>query len=231
MVASRARSANRFRHDLFDGLVAALEAPDDTPARDALEKLRAALSDAEIVDVYIPAAAREMGERWCADTASFADVTIALARLQGLLKRIRPADAARADAPTVLIVVPRDTYHTLGADIVAHQVRRLGAAARIALDFDRRDLASLLETHDFDAVFISAASDQRLERIRALVEAVRQTSATPTPVVLGGSVLEQQTEIKALTGVDHLTTNVKEALQLCGLTIPNTDDAYTQAKG
>ncbi|MGR3490917.1 MAG: cobalamin B12-binding domain-containing protein [Shimia sp.] len=231
LVASRSRREDRFRYDLFDELLSAIETRDQDIVDRTVQVLRGSLSDADIVDTYIPAAARHFGELWCTDGMSFVDVTIGTSKLQAMLTDLRTRRVATQMAPIVLVVTPRDAHHTLGSSIVADQLRRLGVAVRVGLDFDQQDLANLLETHEFDAVFISASSDQRLEPIRALVDVVHSQSATPPPVILGGTVLEQATEIAALTGADHLTSNVKEALQLCGLTIPTTDAVFPEDRG
>jgi hypothetical protein len=88
----------------------ALSGTDDDLRRRVLGNLRLqGVSQEEIVDVLIPAIARRIGEDWCADRTSFADVTIGVGRLQQLVREIgtkwRSDALGRNDSPCVLIVV------------------------------------------------------------------------------------------------------------------------------
>jgi len=104
--------------------------------------------------------------------------------------------------------------------VVADQLRRLGVAPRMALGLSTLDLSELVESHDFNAVMISASLSERLETLRELVNCVRRASREPVPIILGGTVTEKDTDIRTLTGADYVSNNPEEALQACGLTIP-----------
>ncbi|MEM1234553.1 MAG: cobalamin-dependent protein, partial [Pseudomonadota bacterium] len=157
---------------------------------------------------------------WCEDNMSFADVTIGSARLQSMLRDLRAPQVTHPSAPSVLVVVPQDAYHTLGATVVADQLRRMGIAPRTAMGLAEIDLAELVESHDFNAVMISAATSERLETLRELVNCIRNASRTPVPIIVGGTVTDKDTDIRTLTGADYVSNHPKEALQACGLTIP-----------
>ncbi len=177
----------------------------------------------DIVDFYIPEVARRMGERWCSDGLSFADVTIGSARLQGLLREIagnwfehRDTDA---DAPCVMIVVLTDEYHTLGSMVLASQLQRVGVSVKLMVgQSESQVLRSVAEGH-FDAILISAAVGERLATLRKLVEKIRTNSSRATPIVIGGSIVTREAELKTKTGADHATTDPREALRSCGLRI------------
>ncbi|MEM1375198.1 MAG: cobalamin B12-binding domain-containing protein [Pseudomonadota bacterium] len=222
LVAANSQVARgTFRQDLVSELIAAVQAYDDAPRSAVLERFRAAgIGPATIVDRYLPAAARELGAAWCEDNMSFADVTIGSARLQSMLRDLRAPQVTDPSAPSVLIVVPQDAYHTLGATVVADQLRRMGIAPQTAMGIAPIDLAELVESHDFNAVMISAAMSERLETLRELVNCVRNASRAPVPIIVGGTVTEKDTDIRTLTGADYVSNNPEEALQACGLMIP-----------
>lgn len=222
VVASRSQiSRSTIRGDILDELLDAVAAFDSAPRVAFLETCREAkISDAMLVDEYLPAAARKLGAAWCEDDMSFADVTIGSARLQAMLRDLRAPQVDDLKALNVLIVVPQDAYHTLGAAVVADQLRRLGVAPTLALGLDRDELAELVESHDFNAVMISAAACERLETLRTIVDCVRGATRSVVPIILGGTVSEKDTDILTLTGADYVSTNPKEALQACGLMIP-----------
>jgi len=231
LVASKTQAGTgAFDDDLLQGLIAAVQAFEPVHRDAILDRFSAAgVQPQDVIDIYIPAAARFFGDSWCEDNLSFADVTIGVARLQGLTRDLRAAQTDELDVPTILVLVPADAYHTLGATVVADQLRRHGVAVKMAMGYSETDLKELLETHDFDAVLISAAACERLETIRKLVKTVRTAAIGSPPVVLGGTVLDQETDIRSLTGADHIANNAEEALRICGLTIQTPDAVSPEA--
>lgn len=187
------------------------------------DMLDARIRPEDITDFYIPEVARRLGAAWCEDSVSFADVTIGVARLQGMLKEIGAPwfDEARldAEAPGLLVVVLADEFHTLGAMVLCGQLARLGVSVKIAMGHGESELLRTVAAGNFDAIFLSAAQGERLARLRKLVEKIRAASVRPTPVVIGGSVVTRVTDIKTQTGADHATTDPREALRACGLKI------------
>lgn len=174
-----------------------------------------------IADHYIPAIARDMGEAWCADEMNFATVTIGASRLQAKLRDLGPAwsgDLAGAvDAPTILLVVAHEIYHTLGAMVLAGQLRRKGMSVRLMLGATPGDVVARMIHSGYDAVFISASCGETLESLARIVKSVRQNKSSPPPIVLGGTILTTAPDARALTGADFATNDPDEALRLCEL--------------
>ncbi len=174
-----------------------------------------------VADVYIPTIARQMGDAWCLDDMSFAEVTIGVARLQSLLRDLGPE--WRADSRTdpeegaALVVVALDEYHTLGAMVLAGRLRRAGLSVRLQMGLTADDLRREMDVPRYDAVLISASRGESLETLRLLVKAVKTSPAAATPVIIGGSVLESEQDILALTGADLVTSDPIEAMEHCGL--------------
>lgn len=177
----------------------------------------------DLADFYIPAIAREMGTRWCEDQMSFAAVTIGVSRLQAMLHRLSanwPAeDEIPPTAPAIMLVVPQEAHHTLGAMVLGGQLRRRGYAVRLVLGLSAAEIAQLATRTGFDAVFVSAARGQALDPLRQIIETIRSVSARPPPIVLGGSLLDRHpvADLLALTGADFATQQPDEALRFCGL--------------
>jgi len=208
-----------------------LESLEEAAVSEAREGCRIVVQDAlnlgfsaeDIVDHYIPEVARRIGELWCADNLGFANVTIAVSRLQSLLRELGldwSGDiAGEPNAPTVLLIVPQEVYHTLGAMILGSQLRRLGISVRIALGLRNEELAARLQRSKFQGVFISSSSSEKLETLSRIVDVVKSSTVTPPPIVIGGSLLDVETKenVTALTGADYATRIPSEALELCGL--------------
>jgi len=185
---------------------------------------QAGIAREDIADFYIPALARDLGDDWCSDNLSFAAVTIGVSRLQAMLRELGPEwagdQSANPAAPSVLLIVGQDVYHTLGAMVLSGQLRRKGLSVRLMLGADPQELAQKLAKTSYDAVFISASSGESLESLRRIVYVIRTSSKTLLPVVIGGTILEveNQYDVTALTGADHATNVPSEALELCGVT-------------
>ncbi|MEL6683181.1 MAG: cobalamin B12-binding domain-containing protein [Pseudomonadota bacterium] len=202
---------------------AALSADRAECRRVVQEACASGFSAATIVDHYLPEVSRRLGEQWCADSLGFANVTIAVSRLQSILRELGldwSGDiVGNPQAPTVIVIVPQDAYHTLGAMILGSQLRRAGVSVRISLGERLEELALRLQRTKFEAVFISSSSSETLETLARIVDVVRTSTTNRPPIVIGGSVLdvEQDENIAALTGADYATKIPSEALELCGL--------------
>jgi methanogenic corrinoid protein MtbC1 len=190
------------------------------------QMMRAGIPPDEITDQYVPAVARQLGDLWCADEIGFATVTIGVARLQGLLREIEAMTVlqrrAACDGASLLILVAEGIDHTLGAMVLGGQLRRAGHAVRLILAADPRAVMAAIGATQFEAVLISAPDGTPPERLKPLVRAVKEGTRQPPPVVIGGTIIDHArkagTDILALTGADHATSNPDEALRLCGLT-------------
>ncbi|MEM9249301.1 MAG: hypothetical protein AAGB05_11480 [Pseudomonadota bacterium] len=209
--------------DVLAALQSAVLHPEQTEAHNDLKGLlRAGVSRSDLVDIYIPQAARYFGQSWMDSRHSFAEVTIAVARLQGWLRDLevaRPAgDPFCLDAPEVLLVSPEGSQHTLGAMVAMSRFRRLGALVRLSIGQDSRTVGRIVRSGNYDMVAVSAAGNEGLDFLANLVNSIR-SGIGPSPfVVLGGEILNQTREAPALIGADFGTCDPEEALRLCGLT-------------
>lgn len=206
----------------------------------AIHQMRqAGITPDEIIDHVVPAIASVMGQRWTDDTLSFVEVTIGSARLQEAVRALiahelswaasgaqqvkNSASPDRAHTPRVLLVIPRPEHHTLGAFVAADQFRRLGYAVDIALDQHPKQIAVTLRDRRYCMIGISIAGGRTLASSRELVDIIRATVTRVTPIVLGGSLLEADQDLKKATGVDHVASTVRGALEICGLDIMELD--------
>ncbi|MBE0412814.1 cobalamin B12-binding domain-containing protein [Yoonia sp.] len=210
-----------------------LQATQSTDPSDCTCVMRDALASGvlreDMADFYIPELARQLGAQWCSDQIGFVGVTIGVSRLQAMLRELGPVwshdHTAIADAPAIMLIVPENAHHTLGAMVLAGQLRRKGYAVTIMLGLSTADVAIKMKMVRFQAVFLSASPSEKLETLRRIVDVVKASSRQPPPVVIGGSIFETIAEksLKALTGADHATKRPDEALRRCGLTTKPKD--------
>jgi methylmalonyl-CoA mutase cobalamin-binding subunit len=175
---------------------------------DALQEAR--VSDEQIIDGYIPECARRLGRAWEEDRMSFAAVTLGVGRLQHLLHLLAQDATADAADPfaegAVLLIVPPGEQHTLGAMVVASQLRRQGISVCLRYAPGLLDLSMLLDSRRFDAALITIGSEERLEICRKLVNTLSQLGKGTLRIAVGGPVGET-CRGPLLDGGAHLVTN------------------------
>lgn len=217
-----ARSTTEPRESLIDGLInASVSGTKDCFADLLGEMKRNRVSVAALADIYIPVAARRMGEAWEDDRMSWMDVSMGVARLQSLLREIGVAWAADQAGDTgngtILLIIPDREQHTLGPMVAMGQLRRFGVSVclRIAPSYD--ELRSLVATRNFSGVMISVAVAEKLESVAKMVKFLKSTLTTPLPVVVGGAVMTTRDDVAACTGADLASNDIGAALQAIGL--------------
>jgi methanogenic corrinoid protein MtbC1 len=184
------------------------------------------VSSDQVVDIYIPEAARELGLMWLDDTITFARVTIASSRLQGLLTLLAPPwsaqfDDAADDINTLMILTAGDT-HTLGPHVATAQLRRAGAAVRVLFAPSADSVLRLLEEDHYELVMFSCSRTESLATVAQVVRRMRTGLTGTPPIALGGLVLNHADKLKELTGVDIVTNDIKVAFRLCDKKRPKT---------
>ena len=208
---------------LMESVAHALLSPDRAEGeREMRALIDSGVERATIIDAFIPAVARRFGEGWLNSGHSFAEVTIAVSRLQAWLRDLDGPlqdDPFRLDAPEILLIVPEGCHHTLGAMVAMSRFRRLGALVRLSLGQDARAIGTLVRRQRFNMVAVSAAGNEDLEFLYAILNSIRSGVGFPPPIVLGGPILDHNPDAAALVGADHASSDPEEALALCGLTI------------
>lgn len=162
-----------------------------------------------IVDVCIPKAAQNLGEEWVSDTLSFSEVTIGSAHLQMLLKSIvknRATSDLDGRGKCFLIVVLDAEQHTLGALVLAHQLRRKGYSLKVLLHPSQAELEKHVASHKYDAAFFSASSLHTAQLSADCVKKIRHSQGNDAKYFLGGSLLATEPQTTAFSEFT-LTTN------------------------
>lgn len=193
------------------------------------EMKRRRVSAEQIVDIYLPAAISKLGNSWHEGELDIFQATLAMARLQSLLREIALAWFADRTGDChdgrVFLVLPAGEQHSLGAMVAANQMRRLGISVRVSLLPTARSIEEELSEHRFHAVFVSASNRSSLTPCVELVKTIRAHSGRDLPIALGGALVTllqkdmNLQHIAAMVGVNIATTHISEALTSCGLAI------------
>lgn len=184
------------------------------------------ISAEQVVDVYMPAAIDWIGAEWHECELDILQTSIALSRLQGLLRELGRAwvsdGAAQRSGHCVLLALPMGEQHTLGTMIAANQMRRMGVSVKVALVPGPTKIAKLLRDTRFCAVFLSCSNRSSLASCADMIKTIRQQCGREMPVVVGGGIVAEMgqtmgsAELAAHLGAGLATSNIAEALAFVG---------------
>ncbi|MEO0883595.1 MAG: cobalamin-dependent protein [Pseudomonadota bacterium] len=177
-------------------------------------------SGASLEDIFLKLmapAARRMGERWTSDDLDFVDVTIGLCRLHELLRNNSVADEPMnrlpsSRQPSILLSVMPGDQHVFGVQIAAEFFRRDGwqVACETGLDLD--GLARILSQNDFDVLGLSLANEIKAAELTKNIDSLRKASSNQNlKVILGGSLMGQNSEFVRPTGADLVSADAATA--------------------
>lgn len=157
-------------------------------------------------------AAQELGERWVEDELSFADVTIALSRIQSLMNEWQeeaPPLKLSAAERRILLASAHGEQHELGIKIVGELFRMEGwdVTGGVGLG-PGQDLNGLLRSNWYSVVGLSASNEDRAQRLRDEITAIRKASQNQNIAVLvGGPGFMQHPEIAEIIGADGVSSD------------------------
>jgi methylmalonyl-CoA mutase cobalamin-binding subunit len=225
LVARRTSGVGVLQRSLLDQLLDAASSHDAGSVERVLEVFRSSrVSNDAIVGLYIPEAARKLGKDWEDDKASFAQVTMGVARLQGLMRDLTAdwtADTVDPDGDkSVLVIVPPGEQHTLGATVLAWDLRRKGISACVRVAPSMLELADLLENRQFDGALISVGSTDRVETCMKLVKTLNQLSKGALRIAVGGAVKDMCRDALEATGAAIVTNDLEVVVTQFGLGRP-----------
>lgn len=194
--------------DLFMELLASDRSVDPAVMLDAM--LSRHLDPEMVACGYVGEAARSLGDSWLADSMSFVDVTVRSERLQGVVRRVDEMMlvSAAADGPSALILVAEAEQHTLGAFVLALQLRLAGFNAVVRVAPVAADLTVLLAANRFDLALVSIGCSAGLESGVGLVRTLRLLSRGDMPIYVGGAVPMSDERLLSATGADRALRDV-----------------------
>jgi methanogenic corrinoid protein MtbC1 len=171
--------------------------------------------EALYLDLLGPAA-RQLGHMWEEDLCDFSTVTVALGRLQRLMREWSPAFGDEVDHPPhgrrALFVQPRDEQHSFGLSMVAEFFRRDGWDVLGGVGGAVTDPAAKVRDEWVDIIGFSVGSDGRIPWLKATIRAARAAARNPDLVVLvGGPPFTLHPELADEVGADGTARDGREA--------------------
>ncbi len=164
-------------------------------------------------------AARRLGELWDADLVDFTEVTIALGRLQGVLRALSatmqlPASNKGAGRRALFVSVPGE-QHTFGLAMVCDFFRISGwlVCSETLAQSKAPALVRLVGEEHFDVVGFAIGNDKSIASLAELIRDVRKASLNRTVgVLVGGPLLVARPQIATLVGADATGVDARQAM-------------------
>lgn len=161
-----------------------------------------------VTDVLEPSA-RRLGDLWCSDDCTEADLSIGLARLQTFLRRLDHSSTPPLRSPhgIVLVAPLPGECHFLGAILDAEMLWQSGWQPHCEFPDSDESLHDLLRAHWFDALDLSLSvafrREHRLESMATMIERARAVSLNPRlRVIVGGRVFFEEPRAVHRIGAD-----------------------------
>ncbi len=228
-VAAEKRNATpRTREEWINRLCAEIMSDSETSHQAVISALMATgVSSEELIQIYVPAVARRIGEMWVQDKATFVQVTLGAGRLQALFQGDRSPhvgnwlDRTVPLGQSILMILPETEDHTLGAFVAADQFRRHGIWVRVAIRLKPPDLLQVVEEGRFSMLGLSVATARSVETAAKLIEILRAGLDHCPPIVIGGKYVMESSDVEARSGATCAVRSVREAIERCGLATVN----------
>ncbi len=167
------------------------------------------------LDLLAPTA-RRLGTLWDADECDFIEVTVALGRMQRLLRDLSQeflAESGRTEpVGNVLLTCVPGEQHTLGVIIVAEFLLRDGWRVLVGAPWTESDLMAMASTEWFDVIGFSVGCENRLSTLKREISRLRKASRNPNVrVMVGGKVFSDDADMCTRVGADAFATDAREA--------------------
>jgi methylmalonyl-CoA mutase cobalamin-binding subunit len=174
------------------------------------EMMARQLDPASIACTYVPEAARILGRRWASDEVSFIDVTLCTEKLHALVRRIdgRLPEVRPATGPSALVLVSEAEQHTLGALVLALELRLAGFSAVVRVAPMASELTQMMAANRFDLAIVSVGCTSALDSAVGLVRTLRLLSRGEMCIFVGGAIPLDDAALKKETAADRVLREV-----------------------
>lgn len=206
--------------------VRAVRSADDQRAVQFVRRVIAegASIEAVYLDLLAPSA-RRLGEMWDEDECDFVEVTVALGRMQRLLRDLSQvflADAGQAEpVGSVLLTCVPGEQHTLGIIMVGEFLLRDGWRVLVGAPWTDGDLLAMVGTEWYDVIGFSVGCEARLSSLRRDIRRLRSASRNPNvQIMVGGPVFAEDPSLAEQVGAHAIAASAREAPHVARALLP-----------
>jgi methanogenic corrinoid protein MtbC1 len=208
--------------DEFARLVLAEEVP---VLRSYLEGLR--LDGTTVEALYLglmSATARRLGDFWEDDIVDFTSVTIALWRLQELLRGFSPLFQNEGPRPSngnrALLLSTPGEQHNFGLAMLGEFLFREGWIIAGGPGLTMEEVRKLVHTQFFAMAGLTLSTERGVEALAEVIGVIRKDSCNRGIVIMvGGALFNQRPELVAQVGADSTATDAKQGALQAGMLV------------
>jgi methanogenic corrinoid protein MtbC1 len=173
------------------------------------------------LDLLAPTA-RKLGENWSCDASSFTEVTVAMGRLQQLVRANSSAlglghriQEGQLPPRKVLLLPAPGEQHTFGLSLVAEFFYRAGWDVSTSFIQPTGSLSALVEREWFDVVGMSLGNVANIGSLRECLRQIRRASMNPQVLTIAGGVAFMlEPGLGEQTGADAVIADAQTAPEL-----------------
>jgi MerR family transcriptional regulator, light-induced transcriptional regulator len=174
--------------------------------------------DRIFVDLLAPAA-RHLGVMWEDDDVDFVAVTMALWRLQEVVRELSarvPVRRFDSDQPMrALFSIMPGEQHSFGTVMIEDMFRRAGWETMILTETDTSRLLATVAANEFDLVGLTVTGDRYAETVPSVINGVRSVSRNPhVAVMVGGRIFNDHPDRAITVGADATARDATHALEV-----------------
>jgi MerR family transcriptional regulator, light-induced transcriptional regulator len=172
--------------------------------------------DTIFVELLAPAA-RHLGVMWEEDDADFVAVTMALWRLQEVVRELSARVPVRhgngEPLRRALFSVMPGEDHSFGTVIVEDVFRRAGWMTDIVTQCDTSQLLARVAASEYDLIGLTVTGDRHCETVPSVINGLRSVSRNPhVGVMVGGRVFNDDPALASQLGADATAADAASAL-------------------
>ncbi|MFN5201063.1 MAG: B12-binding domain-containing protein [Gemmatimonas sp.] len=197
--------------------VAAVRSTDDGRGAQFVRTVLAEGATVEAVYLDLLAtSARRLGDMWDNDECDFVEVTVALGRMQRLLRDLSQvflAESGHAEpVGNILLTCVPGEQHTLGIIMVGEFLLRDGWRVLVGAPWTESDLLSMVATEWYDVIGFSVGTESRLSVLRRDIRRLKQASRnTNVQVMVGGQLFADDPSLADQVGANAIASDARQA--------------------
>lgn len=171
--------------------------------------------EAVYLDLLAPSA-RRLGEMWDNDECDFVEVTVALGRMQRLLRDLSQvflAESGHAEpVGNILLTCVPGEQHTLGIIMVGEFLLRDGWRVLVGAPWTDSDLLNMVATEWYDVIGFSVGTESRLSVLRRDIRRLKSASRNPNiQIMVGGQLFAEDASLAEQVGANAIASDARQA--------------------
>jgi methanogenic corrinoid protein MtbC1 len=175
-------------------------------------------------DLLAPSA-RRLGDMWDNDECDFVEVTVALGRMQRLLRDLSQvflAESGHAEpVGNILLTCVPGEQHTLGIIMVGEFLLRDGWRVLVGAPWTESDLLSMVATEWYDVIGFSVGTESRLSVLRRDIRRLKQASRNANvQIMVGGQLFADDPALAEQAGANAIASDARQAPAVARALLP-----------